>query len=184
MIVRFSKLYFFILLLSFLCIMSCSRMEIKKNVKEIQEKPLKLPLDNMLCIGVDGSQYGMNNLTWIVYHDSVNCKPCLIGHLEDWNSIMENQKTDCIFIFSAKPEEVFQYINAYNNNNIKANVYLDTTEVFMKSNPQIPKEAIYHTLLLDRYDSVLLVGNPIGNENIGKIYKKIIGTKDSQIIHK
>lgn len=177
---HFSKIQTLIIILSFLSIISCRRVEVNKNVREMREKPVILPLDNMLCIGDSEQREDTKEHTWIVYHDSVYCKPCLIGHLPDWDSIRIHPMTDCVFIFSAKSKEVPQYIKAYEENNIAAKVYLDTAEVFLKSNPHIPKESIYHTFLIDNHNSILLVGNPIKNEGIGRIYEKIRNTSKYQ----
>ena len=166
-----------VILLSFLCIVSCGRIKIKKKLSEMQGRSLRLSFDDMLYIGGKDNPCKTKELTWIVYHDSVNCKPCLIGHLPDWDSIRNHPTTDCVFIFSAKPEEVSQYVKAYKENYIVAKVYLDTAEVFLKSNPQIPKETIYHTFLIDNHDSILLVGNPIRNEGVCRIYEKIKNTR-------
>lgn len=177
---HFSKLQPLIIILSFLSVISCRRMEMNKNVRKMQEKPAILPLDNMLCIGDNVEIEDTKEHTWIVYHDSVYCKPCLIGHLIDWDSIRSQPLTDCVFIFSAKPKDVSQYIKAYKENEITAKVYLDTAEVFLKSNPHIPKESIYHTFLIDSHNNILLVGSPIRNEGVGRIYEKIRNTSKYQ----
>ena len=84
---RYYNSHLIVVLLSFLCIMSCGRTKIKKKLSEMQERPLRLSFDDMLYIGDKGNPCRTKELTWIVYHDSVNCKPCLIGHLPDWDSI-------------------------------------------------------------------------------------------------
>lgn len=48
-------------------------------------------------------------------------------------------------------------------------VYIDTTGVFERTNPCLPHLSQMRTFLLNRKDTVVLVGNPLHNSNIGKI---------------
>ena len=41
-------------------------------------------------------------------------------------------------------------------------------------NPQIPKDRMFHTFLLDESDSVVLVGNPMQNNQIDNLLKQIV----------
>ena len=45
-------------------------------------------------------------------------------------------------------------------------VHVDTAGVFIRENPHIPREAVYHTFLLDKDNRVVLVGNPSRSEKI------------------
>lgn len=43
-------------------------------------------------------------------------------------------------------------------------IYMDTTGVFRRTNPQLPSNPMLHTFLLDENNEVLAVGNPLENE--------------------
>lgn len=45
-------------------------------------------------------------------------------------------------------------------------MYIDSTNIFKKENPNIPSEEMFHVFLLDENDSIILVGNPLFNTQI------------------
>ena len=53
-------------------------------------------------------------------------------------------------------------------------VFIDTLSFFRRHNPQIPKDRMFHTFLLDESDSVVLVGNPMQNNQIDNLLKQIV----------
>lgn len=50
-------------------------------------------------------------------------------------------------------------------------VYIDDRQDFITNNPTIPEDAMFHTFLLDRKNKIVLVGNPVHNENCGNCIK-------------
>lgn len=51
---------------------------------------------------------------------------------------------------------------------------MDTLGLFEHSNPQILHESKFHTLLLDKNNNVLLVGNPVENKKIEELFWQIV----------
>ena len=45
---------------------------------------------------------------------------------------------------------------------------------FEKLNPHLPKNKVLHTFLLDENNNVILVGNPLHNKKIEKMFYKIV----------
>lgn len=156
---------------------SCNSHKIENKIMKMQSEVIKIKTNRMICLADSGKSIRKESLKWIVYHDSVACKPCQIAHISDWDKILRLKGVDCYFIFSAKSCEVEKYIEAYRNNKIEANVYLDTANIFVRDNPQIPYETIYHKFLVDENNSVLLVGNPINNKSISELFLKILDTR-------
>ena len=153
---------------------SCADCQVKEKIIAMQSEPIALRTDKMLCISEKDESDIRGSLKWIVYHDSVICKPCQISHLSDWDKILDTEGVNCYFIFSAKPEEVGKYVDDYQNNKIDAHVYLDTANIFVHDNPKIPRETIFHDFLVDEDNSVILVGNPINNKQVLELFKKIV----------
>lgn len=56
-------------------------------------------------------------------------------------------------------------------------VHVDTAGVFIRENPHIPREAVYHTFLLDKDNRVVLVGNPSRSEKIKEMFWQIVEEK-------
>lgn len=56
-------------------------------------------------------------------------------------------------------------------------VLIDINNSFRKSNPHIPKDAMYYTFLLDEDNKVVLVGNPLRNNSIKEIFLRTVNKK-------
>ena len=56
-------------------------------------------------------------------------------------------------------------------------VHVDTAGIFIRENPHIPREAVYHTFLLDKDNRVVLVGNPSRSEKIKEMFWQIVEEK-------
>lgn len=44
----------------------------------------------------------------------------------------------------------------------------------MKENNHIPSESLFHTFLINKYDSIVLVGNPVKNRKIKELLNVIL----------
>ena len=53
-------------------------------------------------------------------------------------------------------------------------VFYDPDGAFERANPQLPENPVFHTVLLDRDNRVVLVGSPIGNPKMWELYKSTI----------
>ena len=60
---------------------------------------------------------------------------------------------------------------------LPSSIYVDTAHVFSNRNELIPKDQRYHSFLLDKRLNVIFVGSPIENENVKRVYKKVINNK-------
>lgn len=52
--------------------------------------------------------------------------------------------------------------------------------VFARENPHLPREAMYHTFLLDEENRVVLVGDPSRNERIKELFWQIVEEKSGK----
>ena len=84
---------------------------------------------------------------------------------------------DYVFILSPKKEELEDVNMELEITDLQSSVYLDTENVFQRSNVTIPKGQQYHSFLLDKEFNVILIGSPIEKEKIKCIYKRIISGK-------
>ena len=91
----------------------------------------------------------------VVFADSLGCQPCnlRLGEL------------------GLKVREI-KYINAHHNIPDFPFVY-DPTGLFLTVN-DLPDDNRFHSFLLDRNNKILLVGNPLGNDNLWELYKRQI----------
>lgn len=56
-------------------------------------------------------------------------------------------------------------------------IYMDTTGIFHRTNPQLPSNPMLHTFLLDENNEVLVVGNPLENEKIDRMFWRTVKEK-------
>jgi len=58
--------------------------------------------------------------------------------------------------------------------NFKYPIYNDSLKEFIKTNNLPEDNLIFHTFLVDKKDSIRVIGSPIGNKKISELYKKEI----------
>ncbi|MCM1516999.1 MAG: hypothetical protein NC080_11440 [Paraprevotella sp.] len=138
-------------------------------------KCVVLPLDSMLYVADDSIGYVHDVMAdryrLVVYYDSTECSSCRLKTLYEWDSLIDSvsssgHKVDFYFVFNVptqRVEEVKAAIVAYASN---LSVYLDTTGVFERMNPNLPRLSQMRTFLLNRKDTVVLVGNPVYNSRV------------------
>ena len=80
-----------------------------------------------------------------------------------------------LFVLAPHKKEDVPYLQFYIEKvKVNAPVYIDEKYIFLEENPFIPKESLFHTLLLDSLDRVVLVGNPIRNSSIEQMAFDIV----------
>ena len=67
---------------------------------------------------------------------------------------------------------------AAGNLKFSTQVYLDSVNIFEHQNQHIPSDVLFHTFLLDENMNVVLVGDPIRNKEINKIFWDILKCKE------
>ena len=164
---------------------SCKEDAVKDSLKELQSQPVKMRLDRMECRMYDRDTVYRESvkpeLKLVVYVDSSACSPCTLDHIYVWNDLLDEAqkykgKLKYIFIFAPKPgkyqlEDVHLSIASCG---LKCPVYVDTAYTFMHDNPHLPADRRFHTMLLNRKDSVLMVGSPLDDSRIENLFKRII----------
>lgn len=153
--------------------------EVADKIKLMQSCPVDLCLDRMECVRDIGQTTNSSKYTMVVYVDSSQCTPCALNHLQFWNKLIDETRKGHIdisytFILDTKNQEKEDIGVELETNSLKGCIYIDTTSVFITNNPQIPKEREYHSFLIDANNRILLVGNPVNNENVRKLYKSIL----------
>lgn len=185
----------FMLLMSVLCAVllvpiSCKRLSqirAKSNMREsifnMQKHRVKLYLNRMAYCVPDNDTARADTSTapyrLVTYIDSTNCTPCMLNKMHQWNDIIDYTRANgnhvnYIFIFEPKADHIEDAHFAVESSGLKNRVYLDTASVFRKENKFIPKDSKYHTMLIDKNDSIILIGNPKYNKKIEKIFLYII----------
>lgn len=179
-------------LVAFLCCISfysCHNSdEIKSKIELICSQGIKIPLEEMVSIGDRaGVEHHIDKsalLRMVVYSDTSNCTKCTMNSLYKWNALVhleDEKQVNFYFIFTPKKGQEHEIQTAYKFSGLNHPIYLDTCNAFLRANPHIPSNPLFHSLLLDENDSVILVGNPVRNKKIEELFFKILEErKDKQ----
>lgn len=182
------KIYIAILLvMAAISIVSCNdllrRKDIQGIVTAMQANRLKLSFDRMaLCVpDNDTARTDTMDLPFrlVMYVDSTNCSPCLLNQMYQWNSLIDKTRAEgnrvaYVFVFEPKDEQIEDAHFSAESSGLKNHVYLDTAHIFRSDNRFIPKSSQYHVMLINKEDSILMVGNPNKNDYIKKLFLNII----------
>lgn len=112
----------------------------------------------------------------VFYNDSIGCLDCTFTKMAGY--LLENRerlkKVRIIHIISVNSSDSEHLFRKLCNLRLYGEVYLDTCNAFIKSNPKFPKEKLFHTFLLDKDGKVIFVGNPTNNSMNEKVFWKTI----------
>lgn len=161
---------------------SCVNSEVKSAqiIKEsINEKIIFPPLNakiigrDTLCMSLLESKYKM-----VVYVDSVGCTSCKL-HLLDWHEWINKYKyykqLGFIFIVSQKDYTEFEWQQKINQFDYP--VFYDMNCEFNKLNV-VSEDNRFHVFLLNEENRIMVIGDPIENPRMYKIYDRIISKLD------
>lgn len=114
--------------------------------------------------------------TILNYVDSIGCLSCKL-QLKRWKELMEDldsispNNVNCLFVFNSNEKE--KLIKLLRKAKFDHFVYIDVTDTLNKLNKFIKDES-FRTLLLDKDDRVVAVGNPVHVQRIRELYENII----------
>jgi len=167
--------------LLFLCVFlsSCqSQDELKKTIIEWHGKVIIIPYEmiNYKVLGKDvvGSHLWESSFKIFTYIDSVGCTSCQLG-LNNWKQMIDSCKIyrlDIAFLFVVHSTDYDLFTYELLLSRFDYPVIYDYQNNFDKLN-HFPKEP-YRTFLLDKNNTVLLIGSPIKNKKIWELYKEVI----------
>lgn len=170
-------------LLLLIILLSCTnRHNIQLELANFQSKPITIP--TLLQVANDSSFVGRSDckVRLVVYTDSTGCTSCNLTKMYLWDSLIEfsnkyNGGLKYHFIFSPQKRDIKQFEMSIRNRNMHYPIFLDTLGEFEKLNLHLPKNRKLHTFLLDESNHVILVGDPMQNKQIRKMFYKIVEEK-------
>lgn len=152
--------------------------QVKDKIEQMKSRRIELCLNQMEC-----RRNPLKSLdkkyTMVVYVDSSECSPCALSKLRFWNPLIAEAKKkrvdiNYIFILSPKKSEMEDVGMELENTDLQSSIYEDTAHIFSSRNKMLPKDQRYHSFLLDKKLNVILVGSPIENEKVKRVYRKVI----------
>ena len=168
-------------ILALVCISSCSRERVvRDNIVKLTSRPVTLSCNSMRLIACENMIDTIpKQFYWVVYSDSVDCSTCRLTNLLQWGDFIHKVKnsTDNVgfrFIFSPSRRDMGAFMCTAGTLKLSSQIYLDSSNVFARQNPHVPNDVLYHTFLLDEDGNVLLVGDPVRNIEINKMFWELV----------
>lgn len=174
----------FILVLScfsVLSLSSCVESRIRKELKEFSRATVVIPENLVKVDGMNITEYGdsgFGKAVMVVYYDSTECTECRLNHLYELNPLYElSDKYDGFEVVTIFSPVITEY-DALMENLVKLRfahpLYVDMSGDFMKNNPDIPDDALYHCFLLDSSGTPVLTGNPVYSDDMWKLFESTL----------
>ncbi len=176
-----------IIFLSFLLLTACACSKSpKEELLLLRSTPIQLPKNSIITyLGKDtlATDYFRSKYKVVIYTDSTSCSSCALNKLYLWEDLIEwsDKSGDSVkyyFVFNPPMNDNIRI--ALRNSMLDYPMLLDSLGEFERLNPHLPKNKAMHTFLLDENNNVVLVGNPLLNPKIEKMFKEIIEEKLSK----
>ena len=164
----------FYLFVFFLC--SCTN-ELATDIKEFKAHTIDL---SILSWQRDAS-FVDEEYKYIVFYDSTECSSCAVNNLWQWDNLINkcSEREIGFYAILAPSSNTDRSLLTYEirMSRAKIKVMMDTLNLFANKNPQLKTNKLFHCFLLNKKDSVVLVGNPIHNRKIEELMFKIVNNK-------
>lgn len=168
---------------------SCnSRDKIGKEMKTFYGSHIELPTDSMINVSTrpQAEMYKYARYIYIMYVDSTSCSDCAISKLADWSQLnltiaFRKGILRYMFIVAPKQHQRMHVLNIIKRDSLfNKYVYIDTTGIFERKNPNLPTNKLLRTFLVNKQKNVELIGNPISNEKIKNMLTKILDSNQKE----
>ena len=172
-----------VLLSAILCVsVSCNNRNVRKEVVRMINSEITIPhLYDAIFNGKDTVMHISEDAYFrmIILFDSTFCAYCHFPEMEVWNELIlystaTISKFVPIFIFCPGQGKVSALKLTLKQSHFKWPLFIDENDEFLKRNTVIPQDSRYHTFLLNSENRIVLVGNPVGNDALWALYKKVI----------
>lgn len=81
---------------------------------------------------------------------------------------------DVCFVFQSSGSQYVELCDKLRSFDVEHDLFVDTANVFLTNNPDIPTSKMLHTFLLDENDVVLLCDDPLRSMKMDSLYKREI----------
>ena len=161
------------------CHENTDKQTVQKELEKIVGKKLLFPDSLSLrllgeCI-TDSGSLKRNSVKIVSYFTPFLCSSCNLDIFEKWKIIIEGvtfsfgDVVDFVFIFDQRKNGEAELTEALKASYFNHPVYYDRG-YFVRLNTFVPPNPLYHTFLTDIDNNIILVGNPVWNRRIKKLY--------------
>ena len=171
-----SKLLFFV---SFILLMSCNgQTTVDDAVKQLYGKKIKLDWNNLVVTGPENTDIETIKqapFKIVTLFDEDSCTTCFMGHLEACITYYNTLPKDSVSYICVVPIEsqIIQLALQYFDTS-GLTIISDADNSYTRKNRIEKYNTFFCSYLLDSNDKIILVGDPIRNSNVRKLYNKTI----------
>ena len=165
-----------------LLFLSCTPDNIKREYEQLKSNRIIMPdYEYAMIKGRDTlvSDCFHEKLKLIVFTDSTSCNSCSIENIYDWSALIDHaEQYDnqlCFyFIFTPKKIDIEDVKFSLTHTDFDYPLILDTLGMFRNMNPHIPENKLFHTILLDENNQVIMIGSPLYNSKVRELFEDIV----------
>lgn len=156
--------------------------QMAEGIQQLQSQSVDLCTDSMRCLvnGQDTMLFrNKKNLKLVIYSDSTICSTCRMKNMHLWDGLLEESEIygkslDFYFIFTPAQKDLRSLELVMRTYSPNCPIYIDTMGIFGHKNPHIPKNAVFHTFLLDKDNKAVLAGDPLEHPEMRALYHQAI----------
>ena len=113
--------------------------------------------------------------------DCISCYEKYVLWQKRMSSISSSGSVTLLFIIKGTSyDEFIKQVKMDGLKETKYYTFMDPSDIFIKSNKNIPKWIIERALLIDNNNRICLIGNPFGTMEMNKIFLSIISEEYEQ----
>ncbi len=161
------------------CFVACGNRQIHQSLEALYHASIQFPDSLEMVINGSSEKRCVKNLPikLVSYYPPGFCTSCTVNQVEKWKPLFDSVRDDRfvpLLLFSPGERGYRSLIAELKLSNPPYPVYVDMDERFQTSNPAIPSDSRYHTLLLDRDNRVVLVGNPLASDTMWSLFRRTL----------
>ncbi len=173
-----SKLFFIISFL--ICFLfSCKKSNLENVAIQIYKEKLSVPENKMICLNCKEKEIPKmisdSDIKVVRYLKSSECTQCamtLAGSFE-----CKYDKITFVYVVEVDKSRLNDISIEMEQYKLSGEVFMDTCNAFLTTNPQIPDNEMFHTLVINKEGKVLMVGNIFQNKKMEALFKKVIANE-------
>lgn len=161
---------------------SCTRLKLEKELELFTQTEIQLPKN--LAIVQNGAFQDLSfdipkhPIKLIIYYSPESCSSCQAAHLYKLEQLFCYKSDKHLFtpmiIMSPDEQQYALTLKLLKSQTNPFPVYLDRKDEFRQLNPNLPKDTRFHTFLLDRHNHIVLIGDPLLNTDMRKLFESTL----------
>ena len=173
--------HYILIFILFCGLYGCKSWQIKNEIERLINREIQIPsnletIHNGICQNSQTTTFECLTKLLIIYSPE-DCTSCKISHLyslENLFTLTDKALFSPIIVFVPEQKGYTPLLSLLNSNPFKYPVYVDKFRKIEQMNPMLPKDSRFHFLLLDKYNKVILIGDPTASDAMWSLFRKTL----------